>query len=95
MTITEVMPIIETLPHADKFKLMQFLLSLLAKDEGIVLQTEFNSIETAESKNEDVLNAPKKSAKTIPFAECGKTVAIWKMLKTMFGNLDREDSFDY
>lgn len=72
MTITEVMPIIETLPHADKFKLMQFLVSLLAKDEGIVLETQFNSIGTAESKNDDVLNAPKKISKDNPF--CG----MWK-----------------
>ena len=72
MTITEVMPIIETLPHADKFKLMQFLLSLLAKDEGIVLPTEFNAIGIAESKNEDVLNNPENTTKDNPF--CG----MWK-----------------
>ena len=41
MTITELMPIIESLPHADKFKLMQFLLDRLARDEGIPLQTGF------------------------------------------------------
>ena len=40
MTITEVIPIIESLPHADKFKLMQFLLAQLAKEEGIPLQTQ-------------------------------------------------------
>jgi len=40
MTITEVIPIIESLPHADKFKLMQFLLAQLAKEEGIPLQIQ-------------------------------------------------------
>lgn len=32
-------PIIESLPHADKFRLMQFLLAQLAREEGILLQT--------------------------------------------------------
>lgn len=72
MNITEVMPIIETLPHADKFKLMQFLLLLLAKEECIVLQTEFNSIETTESKTADMLTVIAKTNKDNPF--CG----IWK-----------------
>ncbi len=40
MMITEVIPIIATLTHADKFKLMQFLLAQLAKEEGIPLQTQ-------------------------------------------------------
>ena len=40
MTITEVIPIIESLPHADKFKLMQFLLAQLAEEEGIPLQMQ-------------------------------------------------------
>ncbi len=39
MTIIEVIPIVESLTHADKFKLMQFLLARLAKEEGIPLQT--------------------------------------------------------
>ena len=72
MTITEVMPIIETLPHADKFKLMQFLLSLLAKDEGIILSTEFNGIETIESKNAEAFTKPINTTKDNPF--CG----MWK-----------------
>jgi non-ribosomal peptide synthetase component E (peptide arylation enzyme) len=38
MSLTEVIPIIESLPHPDKFKLMQFLLVQLAKEEGIPLQ---------------------------------------------------------
>ena len=69
MTLTEVMPIIETLPHADKFKLMQFLLSLLAKDEGIVLQTELDTMAIAESETTDVLTASAKTNKDNPF--CG------------------------
>ncbi len=40
MTITEVIPMIESLTHADKFNLMQFLLAQLAKEEGIPLQTQ-------------------------------------------------------
>lgn len=40
MIITEVIPIVESLPHADKFKLMQFLLAQLAKEEGIPLQIQ-------------------------------------------------------
>ena len=39
-TITDVMPIVESLPHADKFKLMQFLLSQLARDEGVSLSVQ-------------------------------------------------------
>jgi len=35
MTLSEVIPIIETLPHADKFKLIKFILAQLAKEEGI------------------------------------------------------------
>jgi non-ribosomal peptide synthetase component E (peptide arylation enzyme) len=37
MSLTEVIPIIESLPHTDKFKLMQFLLHQLAKEEEISL----------------------------------------------------------
>ncbi len=40
MTITEVIPIIESLPHADKFKLMQLILSQLANEEGIPLHNQ-------------------------------------------------------
>lgn len=40
MTIDEIMPMVESLPHADKFKLMQLLLSQIAKEEGIPLQHE-------------------------------------------------------
>jgi len=38
MSLTEVIPIIESLPHPDKFKLMQFLLIQLAQEENIPLQ---------------------------------------------------------
>jgi len=72
MIITEIMPIIETLPHADKFKLMQFLLSLLAKDEGIVLPTEFNRMETTVNKNEEAFTHSTNTIKDNPF--CG----MWK-----------------
>ncbi len=36
-SIVEIIPLIESLPHADKFKLMQLLLTQLAKEEGIPL----------------------------------------------------------
>lgn len=35
MTLAEVMPIIDSLPRADKFELMKFILSKLAKDERL------------------------------------------------------------
>jgi hypothetical protein len=72
MIITEIMRIIETLPHADKFKLMQFLLSLLAKDEGIVLPTEFNRMETTASQSNTAFTDPTNTTKDNPF--CG----MWK-----------------
>jgi antitoxin component of RelBE/YafQ-DinJ toxin-antitoxin module len=42
MTIAEVIPIVESLPHADKFKLIQFLLEQLANEEGFPLQTRIH-----------------------------------------------------
>ena len=44
MTLSEVIPIIESLSHADKFKAMQFLLAQLAKEEGIPLQLQTPSM---------------------------------------------------
>ena len=40
MTLSEVIPVIESLPHADKFKLMKLLLTQLAKEEGIPLENQ-------------------------------------------------------
>jgi hypothetical protein len=40
MTLADVIPIVEVLPHADKFKLMQHLLFVLAKEEDIDLDAE-------------------------------------------------------
>ncbi len=37
MTIAEVIPMIESLSHAEKFKLMQHLLAQLAKEDGVLL----------------------------------------------------------
>jgi len=39
MSITEVLPLVESLPHNDKFRLMQFLVSALAVEEDIRLET--------------------------------------------------------
>lgn len=38
MTITEVLPLVKSLPHEDKLRLMQFLISALASDENINLE---------------------------------------------------------
>lgn len=38
MNITEILPLIESLPHDDKFRLMQFLVTKLAIEEGISLE---------------------------------------------------------
>ena len=40
MTLSEVIPVIESLPHADKFKLMKLILAQLAKEEGIPLENQ-------------------------------------------------------
>ena len=37
MSFTELLPLVESLPHPDKFRLMQFLLAQLAQEEGIPL----------------------------------------------------------
>ena len=37
MSITEIFPLVESLPHADKFRLIQFLISKLASEENISL----------------------------------------------------------
>ncbi len=39
MTITEVIPIITSFSHTDKFRLMQIILTQLAREDGIPLQT--------------------------------------------------------
>jgi len=38
MGIAEILPLVESLPHDDKFRLMQFLVSTLAIEEGIALE---------------------------------------------------------
>lgn len=38
MSITEILPLVEALPHAEKFQLMQSLLTSLAREEGLSLQ---------------------------------------------------------
>ena len=40
MSIAKILPMIESLPHFDKFQLMQSLLTQLAKEEGLSLQVE-------------------------------------------------------
>ncbi|MCK5720221.1 MAG: hypothetical protein KAH84_09780 [Thiomargarita sp.] len=43
MSIAEIVPLIESLSHSDKFQLMQSLLTQLAKEEGLSLQMQPNS----------------------------------------------------
>jgi len=43
MSITNILPLIEQLPHTDKFQLIQVLLTQLANEEGIHLQQEHNN----------------------------------------------------
>ncbi|OUD15055.1 hypothetical protein [Thioflexithrix psekupsensis] len=38
MSMAKILPLIETLPHSDKFQLMQILLTQLAKEDGLSLQ---------------------------------------------------------
>ncbi|QTR50420.1 hypothetical protein [Candidatus Thiothrix anitrata] len=39
MSIAEILPSVISLPHADKFRLVQLLLEQLAKEDGIALQS--------------------------------------------------------
>lgn len=62
MTMTEVIPIVTSLSHADKYKLMQVILAQLAKEEGVSLQSAtknqqdplFDIIGIAEGEESDV-----------------------------------------
>ncbi|MCO5763234.1 MAG: hypothetical protein NHG36_17285 [Chromatiaceae bacterium] len=38
MSIAKILPLVEALPHSDKFQLMQALLTQLAEEEGLDLQ---------------------------------------------------------
>lgn len=40
MSISEILPLVKSLPHDDKFRLMQFLVSVLAGEEGVKLETQ-------------------------------------------------------
>ena len=62
MTMTEVIPIVTSLSHADKYKLMQVILAQLAKEDGVSLQSAatnqqdplFDIIGIAEGEETDV-----------------------------------------
>ncbi len=47
MRLSEVIPVIESLPHADKFRLMKFILAQLAKEEGIPLEIQVSKKDDA------------------------------------------------
>ena len=51
MTLAEVMPIIDSLPRADKFELMKFILSKLALDERLSAEAK----PAAAAKKKDAL----------------------------------------
>jgi len=38
MSLTTILPLVEALPHSEKFQLMQVLLNYLANEEGVSLQ---------------------------------------------------------
>ena len=38
MSIAKILPLVEALPHSDKFQLVQVLLTQLAEEEGLDLQ---------------------------------------------------------
>lgn len=38
MSIAKILPLVEALPHSDKFQLMQALLTQIAREEGLSLQ---------------------------------------------------------
>jgi len=40
LSITEIFSLVESLPHADKFRLIQFLISKLASEENISLEPQ-------------------------------------------------------
>ncbi|EIC20858.1 hypothetical protein [Thiorhodovibrio frisius] len=62
MSVSEVIPIITSLSHTDKFRLMQVILTQLAKEDGVPLQAEpasqqdplFDIIGIAEGEDSDV-----------------------------------------
>ena len=43
MSIAKILPLVESLPHSDKFQLMQSLLTQLAREEGLSLQIHTKS----------------------------------------------------
>lgn len=44
MSIAELLPSVASLPHADKFRLVQLLLEQLAKEEGVLLHDPATTI---------------------------------------------------
>jgi hypothetical protein len=49
MSMTEMLPLIDSLPHADKFRLIQFLLSKLAMEEGISFEPQKTALSQHDS----------------------------------------------
>lgn len=64
MTITELYPQVQLLPHADKLRLMQFLISEFAREEQINLES---SVEKSADINLDALKTIADMAQ--PFAK--------------------------
>ena len=51
MSINDLLPSVATLSHADKFRLVQIVLELLAKEEGLSAQQTPASAETFNPRN--------------------------------------------
>jgi hypothetical protein len=64
MTVTELYPQVQLLPHADKLRLMQFLIGEFAREEHISLE---NPVEKSANTNLDALKTIADIAQ--PFAK--------------------------
>ncbi len=53
MTVFEVLPLMDQLPHADKLQLMQILLSQIAAEEGVKLNAASDSAQTCATSKAD------------------------------------------
>jgi hypothetical protein len=49
MSLSKIIPLAESLPHADKFQLIQLLLNQIAWEEGVFLQTQ-NEVKSSQGQ---------------------------------------------
>jgi hypothetical protein len=75
MNINEILPLIESLPHDDKFRLMQFLVTKLAGEEGIFLKNgEKNTIKPVGKIYYSNKSDNSRRVKELLFAEKQKSI---------------------